>query len=344
MNRFRISCGSLALLIGCFVTATSADEVRYATGDKDGGTAVARGTVVDYSGQYLVLRTGDGAEQKIPADRVLEIVSERSEAQQAGAAAQANGDFQRAVEHYLAALRIESRGWVQREIIAQCVRCYLNSGRPQRACAAFLELVRQNPQTPYFSRIPLRWMPFQPSSTFRKQARGWLEEGGDSIAPLLAASWLLSTADRANAIAGLQRLSLHPDSRVVQLARAQLWRTRVMTAEQGQLSSLQKLIERMPPALRGGPYYVLGRALAAQAERESAALAFLRVPILYPDDRQLAASALLSAGRELEKIGRTREAATLYREAAEDYAGTDASGEAAGRLKQLLPDGQDESP
>jgi tetratricopeptide (TPR) repeat protein len=324
--------------------AAEADEVKYARTGTTGNTAVAKGTVIEYSNPYLVLRTEGGSEQKIPADRVLEIVTRRSAEQQAGDAARERGDFSQAVQHYLAALRVESRDWVRREILAACVRAFLNGGQPERACQAFLELTRQDPQTPYFSQIPLRWTPYQPSSSLQQQAQAWLKDEGRSIAVLLGASWLLSTGERAEAIDALERLSLGPDPRVVQLAQAQLWRTRVMAGAGSQVASLRKLIERMPASLRGGPYYVLGRVLAAQSQGEAAALAFLRVPILYSGDRQLAASALLSAGRELERIGRMQEAATLYREAAEDYADTDAAGEAAGRLKQLSPDRQDESP
>ena len=40
----------------------------------------------------------------------------------------------------------------------------------------------------------------------------------------------------------------------------------------------------------------------------------MKVPILYPQHRHLAAEALWGAANQLERLGQTAEAATLYRE------------------------------
>ena len=78
----------------------------------------------------------------------------------------------------------------------------------------------------------------------------------------------------------------------------------------------------MPQSIRGGPYFLLGRAHARHGQSEQAALAFLRIPINFPEDRTLAAQALLATGSELETINRTGEARELYREIIVDYADT----------------------
>jgi TolA-binding protein len=80
---------------------------------------------------------------------------------------------------------------------------------------------------------------------------------------------------------------------------------------------------------------VIGQAWSAQGRADRAALAYLRVPILYSADRRLAALALLSAGRELEKIGQVPQAVSLYREVARDYAAAPAAAEARSRLEEL---------
>ena len=81
----------------------------------------------------------------------------------------------------------------------------------------------------------------------------------------------------------------------------------------------------MPAELRAGPYYVVGTARAQWQQPERAALAFLRVPILYPENRRLAASALRLAATALEQLDRPDEAAALQRELQTRY-GDDSAG------------------
>jgi tetratricopeptide (TPR) repeat protein len=333
-----IACGTWSIAEGL------ADEVTYATSSDGGARRVAKGTVLDFNGQSLVLRTESGGEQRIPADRVLAIETTKTAPQQAAEAALENKDFGKAAEHYLAAFREERRAWVQRQIMAAYIECLMNSENPERACVGFQALVKRDPETPYFASIPLRWTPYQPTPEFQREAISWLQDRENSPAALLGASWLLSTGQRAAAVQALERLSIDPDSRVVQLAQAQLWRTRLVSAGAEDVGDLRKLIDRMPSTLRGGPYFLLGRLLSRQGDSQSAALAYLRVPILYPRDHQLAADALLSAGRELERIGQTGEAATLYREVAQEYPATISAGEAASRLQRLQPDKEEASP
>jgi TolA-binding protein len=99
-------------------------------------------------------------------------------------------------------------------------------------------------------------------------------------------------------------------------------------------------LEKMPDALRGGPYYVLGAALSAKHQPARAALAYLRVPILYPADRALAGRALLDGGRELEKIGQKDEAASLYREVVDTHSQTPLATEAQQRLAAVIGSGK----
>jgi TolA-binding protein len=94
--------------------------------------------------------------------------------------------------------------------------------------------------------------------------------------------------------------------------------------------------------LRGGPYFALGRALAYHKQHEQAALAFMRVPTLYPKDSQLVIEALLAAAVELEKLGRTEEASSLYRELVNDYQETPQAAQAAVRLKAISGNATDE--
>ena len=324
------------LVFGSLVgMACAEDVVVYATGREGRGRGTARGIVVDFTGEHLVLRVADGREQTIPASRVIEVRTTRAPEQVAGDGFVRARQYEKALERYPAALRNEQRPWVRREIMAQCVRCWCELGQFERAARGFLALVQSDPKTQFFHTIPLAWFPHQPSPAFRQQASAWLENRSSGVARLLGASWLLSTEGRAAAIGALQELRVDRDARVALLAEAQLWRTQVVRVKPQDVERWRGVIARMPERLRPGPYFVLGQALAAQGREESAALAFLRIPILYPEYGRLAAAALLSAGRELERIGQAQEAATLYQEVVRDHGDAPAAAEAASRLENL---------
>ena len=166
--------------------------------------------------------------------------------------------------------------------------------------------------------------------------RGWTSDvAAPSALRLLGASWLLTT-DNRTAVDALRRLSADGDPRVAQLAAAQLWRTRIAEATTADAQQWQAQIERMGAEIRGGPYFLLGLALARLDQHEDAALALLRAPLLYGQSSPaLAAEALLAAGKELDQAGQRDSAATLYREAIANYGATLAGREAEIRLSQL---------
>jgi len=309
--------------------------VIYATGKDAIGRGTTTGTIIDYTGETLVLRTSGGREQRIPTPRVIEIQTMWTAEKLAGDQMVEAGEYDEAVKNYLTAYRDERRDWARREIMAHCVRCYRELARFDRAAEAFLSLIHLDPKTQHFDTIPLSWTPYQPSLTFQQKANSWLDSSQSSSARLLGASWLLSTAARGSAISALRELTADSDARIASLAETQLWRTQVATAKPQDIERWRRLVERMPHPLRAGAYFTLGRALAGKQQGEQAALAFLRVPILYPKDGRLAAAALLSAGRELERIGQTKEAVVLYREVVRDHSQTPAAAEASSRLENL---------
>jgi TolA-binding protein len=91
----------------------------------------------------------------------------------------------------------------------------------------------------------------------------------------------------------------------------------------------------MPEPLRAGPYYVLGAAEAQHQRWERAALAWMRIPILYPEHRNLAAQALFDAGRSLERLGRSEQSVQLYRELVNTYPNTAPGSQAQARMEQM---------
>jgi TolA-binding protein len=91
----------------------------------------------------------------------------------------------------------------------------------------------------------------------------------------------------------------------------------------------------MSPPLRAGPYFLAGKALARHGRHEQAALALLRVPILYPEQRGLAAECLLLAAGQLKMLDSKAEAAALYRELKQAYPESPYADAAQGELEQL---------
>ena len=137
---------------------------------------------------------------------------------------------------------------------------------------------------------------------------------------LLGASHLLTGPSREAARKMLKRLTASADRRIALLATAQTWRADLVTASDEDIDDWKRTIERMPEPLAAGPSYVLGLARARQRQWEQAALVMMRVPILYPTERPLAARALLEAGSAMSKLGRTSEAVRLYGEVIRQYA------------------------
>lgn len=322
------------------IPASAADTVVYTTGKDQLSRASVTGTIDDYVGGRLTIRSDAGAPQVIPAERIVEIQSDWTLAETMGDQRSRDGNLGEAVKSYQQALRDEKRVWVQRQIVAKLVGSYGQLEQFDLAGEAFLRLVRSDPQTPHFGVIPLSWMTFSPTPALHQRAAAWMANTQDSVSALLGASWLLSTAQRGAAVQSLQRLLADRDPRVAMLAQTQLWRTRSAMATAEEIQGWEAWLTRLPGDLRAGPCCVIGQAWSTKKLPEKSALAYLRVPILYGNDRRLAAAALLSAGRELEKIGELQEALTLYGEVVRDYAAAPAAAEARNRLDELAAQDQ----
>lgn len=253
--------------------------------------------------------------------------------QVAADAAFAKGRCDQALLLYQQAMKDEPRRGVQQQILAQLVGCHHALEQDDRAGELFAQLLRADPNTPYFDCIPLAWMPRQPSLAVEKAAAAWLQREEPALV-LLGASHLLGSQRRTAAVERLNQLAAGGQQPVAQLAAAQLWRTALVTAGDAQLDGWGRAIDALPEKLQGGPYFVLGSARAQRKQWEPAALALLRAPILYPRDRPLAAQSLLEAGRALQSLGQEAEAMRLYRELLRTYPDqTRPVMEAKGRMK-----------
>jgi len=324
---------ALVVVLAACGAAVAHDTVYLSAGSAERGSTKLVGEVIDYTGRELRLRTPGGAEQTYPGERVRRIEYPTTPQQAEADARFARHEFAAAVSLYEQARRDDARPWVRREITAQIVWCDRALGRVERAGEEFLLLMRSDPSTPYFDGIPLAWIASEPSPELEQAARRWLGQDDVPAAGLLGASHLLTTAARGQVLDRLRRLATDPDRRIALLATAQTWRTEIVTANPRQLESWAAAVDAMPAPLRAGPYYVLGLGYDRQQAWNEAALAWMRIPILDPRHRALAARALVDAGGAMEKLGRREAATRLYDEAGRRFPETAPAAEARNRLE-----------
>lgn len=331
--RLMATLGLASILCALGRPALAEDIVHIATGEDGRGRTKLTGEVLDYTGRELKLKLPGGSEKLIPAERVISLETIHTAEERAADKAFKAGRFDEAASQYEKAMKAEDRTWVRRQIVAQLVWSQRSAGNDGVAGEYFVLLIRSDPATRLFDCIPLAWLPGTPSADLEQKARRWLDQDALPPAVLLGASHLLLAAQGTAAATKLSKLTDNDDPRIALLARAQLWRKQVASSTNKQLTDWREAIERMPQPLRAGPYFVLGRALAQQQEHEPAALELLRVPILYPRERALSARALFEAGRSLEKLDQTAEAARLYREIVAHYPTDTVAAEAQEKLR-----------
>jgi hypothetical protein len=292
------------------------------------------GEVIEYTGKQVVVKLPDGREIKRPGAQVVAIETTWPSEKTAGDRLFDDHQFSTAREKYAAALRAEARPWARRAILARIIACYRELNQFDAAAKLFLALVREDPDTPYFDQIPLAWMPLESSAALVQIGNEWLADEG-AVPRLVGASFLLTSLERKKALDCLSDLSLEKDKRISCLAEAQAWRANIPTASQDTLSAWERRVEAFPEALRAGPYWVLGRALAQHGEADRALLAYLHVPIVYPQARALAADSLRAAALVLDKQGEKAGALRLRQELLANYPETAAAAESQAMLDKV---------
>jgi tetratricopeptide (TPR) repeat protein len=293
------------------------------------------GRILDYLGAELKLRTKLGAEETIPASRIALIQTTWTPPHEAARTARSEGRFDDALAAFREALGAETRPWAQRQIRADVSGCCLDAGRIEQAVNEFLAIVAIDPDTRHFDVVPIAWRAAPGNPALEARAMAWLTLRRVPAASLLGASWLLSTSHRGEAIAILQELQGSSDPRIAGLAAIQTWRTKLVSTPLDEARRCQTQLEKMPHEIQATGWYVLGEIYARHDQPHLAALAWLKIPLLYRQQRALAADALLAAGGQLEKMTQPKEAAGLYRELARDFPQLPASTEASKRLAKL---------
>lgn len=241
--------------------------------------------------------------------------------------------FRQALQFYLTARNSsEKRTWLRLWLTARIVQCHLALLDQGNAVREFFLLCQTDPYTPWIHSIPLQWTEstggFNDSRYFQleQMASPWLGTSQtpsgkrNPTASLLAASILLqgSPTFRTQAKEALQQLVSAPSAeqpalqeRIADLSRlatAQIWRrTLYQKISEQELESRLKMINLLPDELRPGPVYLIALSLAESEKPENSISYFLRLPLLYPDQRELARAALVRTAKILKDQNRTDE-------------------------------------
>lgn len=330
---------SLFALGGMKQQCAADDTVTLRPANPNAEPTKVRGNVIDYTGQVLTLQTASG-QTTIPAEKIASVETDYASDVLQAKQLLADGKSSEAARLLDAAVSGERRPWVQREILALEALALQNAGRYIDAGNTFLKILADDPQTIHFDSLPLAWFSLPPHFERDRAARQWMEMPSP-YAQLMGASWLLSTSDRSQAIQVLNNLRTSKIPQIAVLAEAQLWQTKIVTANQTDVQQWQRQLDAgiLRGASLAGPTLVIGKVWRQLGNDNQAALTLMRPPILYPNVRPVAADSLLQAGRALERAGQTDEAARVLREAIEQYGDQPARQEAEINLKRLASSG-----
>ena len=311
-----VACYPCSQQVGAEAEAT--DVVHYLN---KGSVRHLKGKGGDFSGRGLLLLLPGGQERMIESAKILSIETKRTPAQRAARLAAQEGQYAKAASNYYRLLETgaEERPWVRREILYELVLALRASTRYPQATKVFLTLLGKDPQTPYFSAIPLVWAKAITLSP-GEMAKATEQLGSDlPVERLLGASLLLHTGKNQQAQQVLQQLATTAVEPIASLATTQRLRLHKSPATETDLQTCRQAIARLRPALRGGPYYILGTLYASRGAEREAAIASMRVAILYNDNPRLTAESLLTAGKAMIKSGLTEEGHRIYDELIATY-------------------------
>lgn len=256
-------------------------------------------------------------ERQIDNNRIVGVETVWSKTAVEGRQQLAAGVFPRAVALLRQAVEAEQRPWAKAMLRADLVRALLATEQPAAACEQFLLLLRDDPNTRFLNIAPLAWTAGVTDASLVKRANDWLKLEVPA-AQLLAASYLIGTAQQETALQTLEQLAQDLDQRIAGLASAQIWRCQqnvdVRLVEQWK----QKLLS-MPKELRPGPHYALAGHFEAADRLDEAITTWMRLPILFDDRPDLAAAALYRVTRLMHNKADDESADLVHQELARRF-------------------------
>jgi pentatricopeptide repeat protein len=276
------------------------------------------GIILSYNRDGIVLERAPGREITIKADEISSVAYKKTDEQLLAEKLHRQGEYLAAVTAFNSAMQIEQRTWVRQELMATLINCLVNTERWDEAARIFGTMIKSDPNSRFFNSIPLAWSERQLPGQAIAQAQTWIDTS-EPIAQLMAASWLIGTPQRQQAVDVLNKLSRDNDPRIAHMASAQVWRTQFLTADGGDIERWQAQIQRMPLDLRAGPEFILARALSQNKKYTDAAAMLMKVNIVYQPDNRLRAAALYRAAQALQLANSIEQAQLIFNELITDY-------------------------
>lgn len=303
------------------------------TRGSNGGEVPRKGEIVQWKGDSLTLNIG-GRERSLKNESIIRIETKWSAEYVQAEGLFDSRQFHPALEAYQSALQVEQRGWAQNIILSRMVQCASLLENHGAACQWFAQILQSDSQTRFLYLVPLPWLRSMVDRGVEENAKAWL---GSNVAParLMGASWLLGSAQRADAEKALTELSQDFNPSVAHLAKTQLWRSKVVSARDRDLILLEGQISRMPKSIQAPALLLLSDIQSRLGQKDEAVLTLMRIPILHSDDLKLSAAALQKSAAILIRSGKNQDAARLLREIQRDYSGTRFANEAMANLQNL---------
>ncbi|VAX39311.1 hypothetical protein MNBD_PLANCTO02-440 [hydrothermal vent metagenome] len=303
------------------------------------GRITLRGTIINYTGSSILIRSSVNASVKeFPTSSVVKVSTSHVAPYLQGMTFFSQKKYLQATRSFEKAIQQEDRKWVRREILAMLVRCALQAGDDRVASSRFLTLTESDAETFYFHLIPLQWTPSPLGNLSRLNGLAWLQNKSATTRLLGASRLLLDEKYGQFATTEMKALATNIDRRIRSYARMQLWRLELQHPKKltkFQLERWRKEIERTPSSYRAGGWYLLGMAYSYKREYEQSATAFLWLPLVYDQDKFLAARSCYEGAESLLQIGKKHEAKILLQEVVKRFGETPAAQEAAIALKKL---------
>ncbi|MFK8113568.1 MAG: hypothetical protein AB8B91_15310 [Rubripirellula sp.] len=229
------------------------------------------GQIVDFDARQLrMIVKGDEAETQVAARRVLQIEPGKvSQLESEAVRLFDAGEYGQSLGKLPAVLKQRPPVWRQQWLTMMAATAAWKSGRSKIA----LELVTQLDQRPLpplvLAHLPIAWKNDRPNPDAISAAKTRLPESS-AATQLVAASWLLSSPDRKNALTVLQQLKTAERKDIAALAEVLLWRAATPPQVNEASGAWEKRIDHLPMVLQAGPIETLVDKLQAAGQSKRA--------------------------------------------------------------------------
>ncbi|MDO4583964.1 MAG: hypothetical protein Q4D62_07660 [Planctomycetia bacterium] len=291
-----------------------ADTVEIWNPASERGFQEISGEILEVNRDTLEIRV-EKKKRKYPYSKVRKILWEKSPQWLMGDEAFEKMEYANALECYRQELPREEKSWKQVALTVEMIRCLTRLGENPQALEMALQLLRREPllTDEHYAVLPFLWKPNIADTASEAVAIRWMKQNPQPNEILLCASYLLSSSRRNEMVAYLQSLSQEKEVRLASLAKAQLWRTEMVEMTVAKAQRWEEEMALIPEPLRGGSFFLLGEAWFQCGEWNRAALAYLRMFLLYPDTAYRLQDALPKTATALEKSGHPEESSLLQR-------------------------------